>query len=168
VEIFFTAVFTLELLFNMFGSWYTEFINDAWSVFDLIVIVIAILGLVPSVNIPGLNILRLIKVFKMVRLFRKLTALRILINAITQSIVPVMYAFAILLLVSSLYSIIATQLFSACDSLQFDCQGVLDHDCNAYGDHMCKSQHFGTFTLALFTFFQMSTGSYMCSKIKIN
>jgi hypothetical protein len=158
VEIFFTAVFTLELLFNMFGSWYTEFMNDGWSVFDGIVIVISILGVIPSVNIPGLNILRLVKVFKIVRLFRKLAALRILINAITQSLVPVTYAFAILLLVSSLYSIIATQLFSACDSLQFDCKGVLDHDCNAYGDHMCKSQHFGTFTLALFTFFQMSTG----------
>jgi hypothetical protein len=155
---FFTVVFTLELLFNMFGSWYTEFMNDGWSVFDGIVIVISILGVIPSVKIPGLNILRLVKVFKIVRLFRKLAALRILINAITQSLVPVTYAFAILLLVSSLYSIIATQLFSACDSLQFDCQGVLDHDCNAYGDHMCKSQHFGTFTLALFTFFQMSTG----------
>jgi hypothetical protein len=158
VEIFFTAVFTLELLFNLFGSWYTEFVNDGWSVFDAIVIVISILGLIPSVKIPGLNIMRLVKVFKIVRLFRKLTALRILINAITQSLVPVTYAFAILLLVSSLYSIIATQLFAACDSLQFDCQGVLDHNCNAYGDHMCKSQHFGTFTLALFTFFQMSTG----------
>jgi hypothetical protein len=169
VEIFFTAVFTLELLFNLFGSWYTEFVNDGWSVFDAIVIVISILGLIPSVDIPGLNIMRLVKVFKIVRLFRKLTALRILINAITQSLVPVTYAFAILLLVSSLYSIIATQLFSVCDSSKFDCQGILDHDCDGYGDsvisindnvvqRLCKSQHFGTFTLALFTFFQMSTG----------
>ena len=157
-------VFTLELLFNLFGSWYTVFVNDGWSVFDAVVIVISILGLIPSVAIPGLNIMRLIKVFKIVRLFRKLTALRILINAITQSLVPVMYAFAILLLVSSLYSIIATQLFAVCDSSKFDCQGILDHDCDGYGDTVasingnCKSQHFGTFTLALFTFFQMSTG----------
>ena len=158
MEAFFTVVFTVELLFNMFGSWYKEFMNDGWSVFDLIVIVISILGLLPMVKIPGLNIMRLVKVFKIVRLFRKLTALRILINAITQSLVPVTYAFAILLLVSSVYSVVATQLFSACDSQQYDCQDILDHDCNAYGDHMCKSQHFGTFTLALFTFFQMSTG----------
>lgn len=73
MEAFFTVVFTLELLFNMFGSWYKEFMNDGWSVFDLIVIVISILGLLPMVKIPGLNIMRLVKVFKIVRLFRKLT-----------------------------------------------------------------------------------------------
>ena len=47
MELFFTLVFALELLFNMFGSWFTEFINDGWSAFDGIVIVISILGVTP-------------------------------------------------------------------------------------------------------------------------
>jgi hypothetical protein len=46
-----------------------------------------------------------------VRLFRKLTSLRILIIALTTSIIPVMYAFMILLLISTMYAVVATDLF---------------------------------------------------------
>ena len=62
-------------------------------------------------DMPAVNMLRLMRIFKMVRLFRKLLALRILISALISSIVPVLYSFAILLLVTSLYAIAATQLF---------------------------------------------------------
>ena len=58
----------------------------------------------------------------MVRLFRKLTALRILINALSSSIVPVLYSFIILILVTSLYAIISTEMFSTRD---FDNFGAL-------------------------------------------
>ena len=60
---------------------------------------------------PAVNVLRLIRVFKMVRLFRKLTALRVLINALSSSVVPVLYSFVILILISSIYSVLATDLF---------------------------------------------------------
>ena len=40
----------------------------------------------------------------MVRLFKRLTALRVLINALSASIVPVLYSFTILILVTSLYA----------------------------------------------------------------
>ena len=48
---------------------------------------------------------------------------------------PVLYSFVILMLVTSLYAIIATEMFWTVD---FD--------------------HFGNFTRSLFTLFQMSTG----------
>lgn len=66
-------------------------------------------------TLPAVNVLRLIRVFKMVRLFRKLTALRILINALSSSIVPVLYSFTILILVTSLYAIISTEMFASKD-----------------------------------------------------
>ena len=62
-------------------------------------------------GMPAVNVLRLIRVFKMVRLFRKLTALRVLINALSSSVVPVLYSFVILILISSIYSVLATDLF---------------------------------------------------------
>ena len=67
----------------------------------------------------------------MVRLFRKLTALRILINALSSSIIPVCYSFTILLLVSSIYAVIATELFTM------------------------DPQNFGTFLRSLYTLFQV-------------
>jgi len=59
-------------------------------------------------DLPAVNALRLVRVFKMVRLFRKLTSLRILINALASSVVPVLYSFSILVLVISVYAILAT------------------------------------------------------------
>ena len=59
-------------------------------------------------DLPAVNALRLVRVFKMVRLFRKLTSLRILINALASSVVPVLYSFSILVLVISIYAILAT------------------------------------------------------------
>ena len=110
LEIIFSAVFALELALNMFGTWYWDFVSDAWNIFDSVVVVVSIISLVEE-GLPAVNVLRLFRVFKMVRLFKKLVALRILINALLSSIVPVLYSFVILLLVTSLYAIIATEVF---------------------------------------------------------
>jgi hypothetical protein len=152
IEACFTFIFAVELLFNLFGSWYSEFLKDGWSVFDAIVVGISVMSLIPAVKLPGMNVLRLVKVFKMVRLFRKLVALRILINAITSALVPVTYSFVVCLLFASLYAIIGTQVFG-----QLDCNEMSDTRYEA-----CLAAngpgYFGTFSLSLFTFFQMATG----------
>lgn len=33
----FTIVFTLDLLFNMFGTWFKPFVRDLWNVYDFVV-----------------------------------------------------------------------------------------------------------------------------------
>ena len=88
---------------------------------------------------PTVNVLRLIRVFKMVRLFRKLTALRVLINALSSSVVPVLYSFVILILISSIYSVLATDLFRP--------QGEYNSE---------TSFMFSTFSSSLFTLFQVA------------
>ena len=78
----------------------------------------------------------------MMRVFRKLRSLRILINALTSSIVPVLNAFVILLLVTSIYAVMATDLFG---------QYVPDK--------------FGTFFISMFTLFQVATGDAWASAV---
>jgi hypothetical protein len=56
---------------------------------------------------------------KMVRLFRQATSLRILINALSSSVVPVTMSFLILLLLASVYAVIASDLFGAYDDANF-------------------------------------------------
>ena len=90
-------------------------------------------------GMPAVNVLRLIRVFKMVRLFRKLTALRVLINALSSSVVPVLYSFVILILISSIYSVLATDLFRP--------QGEYNSE---------TSFMFSTFSSSLFTLFQVA------------
>ena len=90
-------------------------------------------------GMPAVNVLRLIRVFKMVRLFRRLMALRELINALSSSVVPVLYSFVILILISSIYSVLATDLFRP--------QGEYDTE---------TSRMFSTFSSSLFTLFQVA------------
>ena len=90
-------------------------------------------------GMPAVNVLRLIRVFKMVRLFRKLTALRVLINTLSFSVVPVLYSFVILILISSIYSVLATDLFRP--------QGEYNSE---------TSFMFSTFSSSLFTLFQVA------------
>ena len=130
LEVTFTVIFAVELGVNVCSSILWDFVNDGWNVFDTIVVIISLIGLVLPA-LPAVNVLRLIRVFKMVRLFRKLTALRILINALSSSIIPVCYSFTILLLVSSIYAVIATELFTM------------------------DPQNFGTFLRSLYTLFQV-------------
>jgi hypothetical protein len=169
LEIAFTVIFALELGLNAFGYWMWAFLSDGWSVFDAIVVIVSIVGLAEP-SLPAVNVLRLVRVFKMVRLFRKAERLRILINALSSSIVPVLYrcrkrallkspisgkraltksltenlgslfrnglvpmlcSFAILLLVSSIYAVLATEFFSM------------------------DQQNFGTFSLSIYSLFQV-------------
>ena len=141
VEIAFTVIFAVELAINAFGTWMWEFLADTWNIFDTIVVIVSIVGLaVPG--LPAVNVLRLVRVFKMVRLFRKLTALRILIHALAASVVPVLYSFVILLLVTSVYAVLATEFFASQDSVNF-----------------------GTFALSLYTLFQVASGDSWSSVI---
>ena len=140
-EMLFTAIFTAELAANLFGYWWRDFVEDAWQIFDTLVVVISLASIaLPS--LPAINVLRLLRVFKMVRLFRRLMALRILLNALSSSVIPVLYSFMILLLVTSLYAVLCTDLF-----------GQIDYE------------NFGTFSRSLFSLFQVATGDSWSSVI---
>ena len=122
---------------------WSAFWGDGWNVFDFCVVVISIISLaVPS--LPALNVLRLIRIFKMVRLFRKLTSLRILIHALSSSVIPVINSFVLLLLVSSVYAVVATDLFRN------------------------ESELFADFTKSLFTLFQIASGGSWASTVARN
>ncbi len=97
IDTMFTAVFTLELLVNMYAHWFRPFWRDGWSIFDFLVIALSLVALGP-VNMP-ISVIRLMRTFRVVRLFGRMRALRQIILALTASLVPVTNAFFILLIV---------------------------------------------------------------------
>ena len=70
----------------------------------------------------------------MIRLVRRLSSLRRIVNALASSVVPMCSAFSVLFLVSSIYSVIGVDLFGAKDAA-----------------------YFGTYSASLFTMFQVCT-----------
>ncbi|EKX45459.1 hypothetical protein GUITHDRAFT_108723 [Guillardia theta CCMP2712] len=141
LEICFLLVFCLELIWNLLSNWFWNFVSDGWNLLDFFVVAVSVMSEIVQ-GIPGLNALRLIRIFKMIRVFRMLYSFRVLINALSSSVVPVLNAFAILLIVTSIFAIIATKLFA-----------VKEED------------FFGDFFKSMFTLFQMATGDSWASAV---
>lgn len=78
------------------------------------------------------------------RLFKRLESLRTIILSLTGALLPVANAFSVLLLMASLYAVVAVMLFR-------DLEG--------------HQQHFGQFSLALFTMIQISSGDGWATEI---
>jgi voltage-gated sodium channel len=141
LEYVFAIVFAVELCVNMFGSWFWDFISSAWNIFDLLVVVISVLGLVVK-SIPVISLVRLIRVFRVVKLIRWNPSLRHLIDALVSSIVPVINALVIFLLFTGIYAVICTKL---------------------YGQE--HAEYFGTVSCSLFTLIQMASGDAWYSQV---
>eukprot|EP00240_Pyramimonas_obovata_P003206 CAMPEP_0118957174 /NCGR_PEP_ID=MMETSP1169-20130426/61960_1 /TAXON_ID=36882 /ORGANISM="Pyramimonas obovata, Strain CCMP722" /LENGTH=622 /DNA_ID=CAMNT_0006905229 /DNA_START=394 /DNA_END=2262 /DNA_ORIENTATION=- len=135
LEIFFAAAFTVELAINLTAFWWREFCASAWNWFDTLVVIVSILNVSASGDgLPGIGTLRILRAFRVVRLFKRAGSLKKIILAIGDAIPGVMNAFAILMLVMCLYAILAVDLFGP-----------------------ENTAYFGKFSQALFTMFQMMT-----------
>jgi hypothetical protein len=91
----FTVVFTVELLLNFFSQPIRNFISNAWSVSDTIVVIMSLIVLGP-LDFP-ISILRALRV---VRLFGRLESSKKILAALSVSLIPMCNAFFIMLIVA--------------------------------------------------------------------
>ena len=97
INVLFTFAFTVELLFNLFGNWFSRFVLNGWNWFD-VVIVSTSLTAYAMPTIPDW-LVKLMRAFRVIRLFGRVKALKTMITAVTASIIPMMNAFVILIIV---------------------------------------------------------------------
>lgn len=138
MEMFFTAIFTIELAINFYAHKYGHFINS-WNIFDSVVVFVSLLSLLLN-NLPGISTLRLMRAFRVFRLFKRLASLRKIMAALGNSVPGCSNAFAIVILVTSIYAILGVQFFKN------------------VGEGDLKGRYFGTFLRAMLTMFQVMTG----------
>jgi len=136
----FTILFTIELIFNLAANLWTRFWMSAWNVFDLVVVVTSIQGMVQGGG--DMSVLRVIRALRVFRLFRRVESLRKVLQALGGSVLPVSNAFLILLLFSMIYAILGVTFFA--------------EDFPVY---------FGDFSKSLFTIFQVLTGDSWAHEI---
>jgi hypothetical protein len=96
----FTLIFALELGINVFSNWFLKFARSGWSWLDLFVVVMSFVDFGPF-NIPDW-LVRLMRAFRIVRLFGRVHELTKMFSAITASLFPMMNAFVILIIVLSI------------------------------------------------------------------
>jgi voltage-gated sodium channel len=101
----FLAVFVVELLLRMF-AWRMRFFKDGWSLFDLIVVAIA---LVPASG--PLAILRALRVLRVLRVVSSVPAMRRVVTTLMGAL-PGLGSIALLLsLIYYVFAVIATKIF---------------------------------------------------------
>ena len=93
---FFTVIFTVELAINALAHWFWPFITDMWTQLDAFVVIMSILPLLVPEQDTG--IVRILRAFRIVRLFRRVPSLRKIITALTMALMPVINVFCILFL----------------------------------------------------------------------
>ncbi|EKX52527.1 hypothetical protein GUITHDRAFT_101696 [Guillardia theta CCMP2712] len=111
MDIIFTSFLAFELLWNIAIHFFWQFVTDGWNIFDF------------------------------VRLFRKLTSLRILFNAIIGSLIPVLNSVLVLVVVIVMYAILAVELYGT------------------------RAQEFSNLHESMFSMYQVATGDSWASML---
>lgn len=110
-ELLFNIIFAVELLINMEGHYFLPFWKNSWNVFDFFVVLTSLISMGVS-GLPGLSVLRLFRAFRAFRLARRIPTLRKLIVGVIATLPPVSTAFAILIMVLGIWSIIGVGFFA--------------------------------------------------------
>jgi hypothetical protein len=136
IDIIFTILFVLELSLNLFVNWLRPFFQESWNVFDFVVVSVSVISLFTSSigSATAMRSIRLMRAFRVLRLFGRLQELRSIVEALGRSLVPVASAFTIVTLVLCVYAIVGVQLFQE-----------------------QQQDSFGNFFKALYTMFAAST-----------
>ena len=111
MEIMFTVVFVLELMWNMLVHWFWEFFSDGWNLFDGVVVTVSLVSL--AVDGTNFKAMRLLRVLRALRLVARLESLRKIVDALTRAIFPVLSAMFVAILVIAIYSILGVNFFGS-------------------------------------------------------
>ena len=117
----FIVLFGSEVSLAMIALGVHAFFSDMAMVFDAGVVALCIAS-VALTEIPNFGAVRMLRVLRLIRVFtlmKRLDSLRILVKALGNSIVPVVYSFLLLFLILAVFSLIATELFAGLDPHNF-------------------------------------------------
>ena len=100
LDMFFTVVFTVELVLNMYAKWLFPFFRDSWHILDLVTVAVSLVGLAP-IGLPVSLILSL-RAVRVIRLFGKIKSLKKMLTAFAFSVPPMMNAFSIIFIIAAI------------------------------------------------------------------
>ena len=106
----FNSIFLIELLINMYGSWLCGFWKNGWNLFDTLVVIVGVLTMTRA-ELGPFSDLKMLRAFRVFRLFKRIPALNKIITALLRAIPGVLNAFVIMLIIMCIYSILAVEYF---------------------------------------------------------
>ena len=114
LDIVFTIIFLLELLLNMAANWFWPFWRSSFNVFDFCIVAVTTISLVPSIDMKIISTLRLLRAFRVVRLFGRLGSARTIIVALSSAMIPVCNVLVVVVGIMCVFAMFGA---TACKSL---------------------------------------------------
>ncbi len=96
----FTVIFAIELGMNALGHWFRPFVRSTWNLVDVVIVLLSFASL--SQSYLNVNVVRMLRAVRVVRLFGKVEALKRVVAALSASVVPMANAFIIMFIVTSI------------------------------------------------------------------
>mmetsp|Transcript_32391 Transcript_32391/g.76084 ORF Transcript_32391/g.76084 Transcript_32391/m.76084 type:complete len:532 (-) Transcript_32391:101-1696(-) len=172
-ELFFNIAFTIELLVNMYAFWCKRFWSSGWNIFDVIVVSIGILTTTEA-PLPGpFKLLRIMRAFRVFRLFKRVESLRQILASLARAMPGVINAFIILMLVMSIYAMLAVDFFKdfGNDGVYINESGGEVEPFATFRGQGWGNEYYGNFMKSLYTQFQVLMGdawSEACVRVLIH
>lgn len=126
----------LELAFNLV-VYNRGFFHDGWRAFDFVVVLV-------SWAVIDYTIVRSFRIFRTLRLFARVQALKVIIGALYPSGAQVLKISMLLLIIFYIFGVMFTELLAECSEPKSECY---------YGNYPGKINHFGRLDLTLNTLF---------------
>jgi hypothetical protein len=125
LDYFFNALFTLELLFNIYGNFFFPFWKDLWNIFDFMIVVVSLIALFgEGFDVTALRLFRAFRrsivAFRVVRLLR-LKQVKMIVLGVLKSLPGVSNAFVLLGLVMGIWSIMGVNFYRELFPDEFGC-----------------------------------------------
>jgi len=141
-DVIFAVFFTLEFGVNFYSCYSQRFFISPWNIIDIFVVIISWGALCSQHFYPEEPvILRIVRAFFALRSVKRLLGLRDIMESVTRALPSVLYAMALLIVLMSVCSVIAVELFNC--------------DWNKNNQDDCK--FFGTFFRSILSFVQITT-----------
>lgn len=145
-EVTFLVVFVVELMLKFFGIGWL-FFRDSWNVIDLVVVgasvVDMLMSLAAGVSSNGLSTLRLIRIFRIVRVFGMFDKLAALLLAFTKSLQQVVWVAILAFIFLYMFAVLG--------------HGFFSDDALLAANPEYKPEWFNTIGHSLITLFQLMT-----------
>jgi voltage-gated sodium channel len=109
-------IFLVEILIRLIPKWNRPlvFLSNGWNVFDSLLVFLSFL---PFGTYPF--VLRVVRLLRFTRIFRRIPQLRIIVISLFQSTKPIGFVGILLLLLIYIYGVIGTTTFSKNDPIHF-------------------------------------------------
>ena len=105
-----TIFFVIEIIIRFIGEpKKSDFFKNGWNIFDTLIVCIS---LIPIPNNSSFLLLRLLRVFRVLRIISVIPELKMIIEALLQSVKRVFYVSLLLFLILYIYATIGSILFS--------------------------------------------------------